>query len=375
MNNTRLVSIDALRALAALFVFLYHVYFIGPILGFWGKEIYQKSFYYGEFGVDIFFVISGFVITLSSEGRSGWGFARSRIIRLIPAFLVCSIITLLFDITIPGVDPAERFRAWLFSLTFFPKLFGSDYLSSVYWTLSIEIMFYSWVFLLIISGLWQTRRNQVLLIFAMMGVANAFMVSSNFRYILENIFIARYIGHFLCGIILYELCTKRSIDGLSSVLLLIGIFLVCISVYRHNAWIDGLGKGGIFSIQNNRIMLVSICIFLIVYITAESSRLIKYQRLSRFMVFLGSLSYPFYLLHADLSFYSHAMFERNIFGMGVYASSFTAEEMISLAFIASVVLSSIVCLYLEPLVRTILVNFIEGVISFKSKIINGSLIQ
>ena len=372
---TRIVSIDALRAIAALFVFLYHVYFIGPILGFWEKGIYQKSFYYGEFGVDVFFVISGFVITLSSEGRSGWGFARSRIIRLVPAFLVCSIITLLFDITIPGVDPAERFRTWLFSLTFFPKLFGSDYLSSVYWTLSIEIIFYAWVFLLIISGLWQTKRNQVLLVFAFIGVANTFMVSGNFKSILENIFIARYIGHFLCGIILYELFTKRTVDGLSSTLLLIGVFLVGISIHRHNAWIEGLGKGGIYSIQNNRITLVSVCIFLIVYVVVESSKIIKSKKMSRFMVFLGSISYPFYLLHADLSFYSHAMFERNIFGIGVYSSGFTTEEMISVALIASVVLSSIVCIYLEPIVRTMLVKFIDGVSQFSSKVIDGSLVK
>jgi peptidoglycan/LPS O-acetylase OafA/YrhL len=215
----------------------------------------------------------------------------------------------------------------------------------------------------------------VLLVFAFIGVANTFMVSGNFKSILENIFIARYIGHFLCGIILYELFTKRTVDGLSSTLLLIGVFLVGISIHRHNAWIEGLGKGGIYSIQNNRITLVSVCIFLIVYVVVESSKIIKSKKMSRFMVFLGSISYPFYLLHADLSFYSHAMFERNIFGIGVYSSGFTTEEMISVALIASVVLSSIVCIYLEPIVRTMLVKFIDGVIQFSSKVIDGSLVK
>jgi peptidoglycan/LPS O-acetylase OafA/YrhL len=73
-------------------VVLYHFLYAGPIGGFyWGlPTIHMTSL--GGLGVDVFFVISGLVIAISTEGRTAAGFAKARFLRLYPAFFVCSLL-------------------------------------------------------------------------------------------------------------------------------------------------------------------------------------------------------------------------------------------------------------------------------------------
>src|SRR6266516_7176941 len=48
----------------------------------------------GHIGVDIFFVISGFIIAYSAENSSAYEFLRSRIVRLVPAVWIIAPVTL-----------------------------------------------------------------------------------------------------------------------------------------------------------------------------------------------------------------------------------------------------------------------------------------
>lgn len=98
MVTKRLYQIDLFRFIAALMVVLFHYTFRGfivnssivafPFLGF--------IFKYGYLGVDLFFMISGFVIYMSIENSSLLNFLKSRIVRLYPAFWICVSITALF---------------------------------------------------------------------------------------------------------------------------------------------------------------------------------------------------------------------------------------------------------------------------------------
>ena len=95
MNKPRANEIDLLRFLAALAVVLFHYAFRGyaahsssmpyPLL-----EAVAK---YGSYGVELFFLISGFVILMSASGGSLKHFVISRIVRLYPAFWVCCTLT------------------------------------------------------------------------------------------------------------------------------------------------------------------------------------------------------------------------------------------------------------------------------------------
>ena len=87
-DKVRFYELDLLRFFAAMAVVLYHYLFRGqqgdyiPVR-FTNLEDYAQ---YGYLGVNLFFMISGFVISLSAESRTARQFVISRVVRLYPAF-------------------------------------------------------------------------------------------------------------------------------------------------------------------------------------------------------------------------------------------------------------------------------------------------
>src|SRR5688500_9728869 len=90
----RLPGIDLLRIVAALWVLFFHYLYLFPangrLPGALAADPVQGVAAHGYLGVELFFVISGFVITLSAEGRTRAEFAVARAIRLWPAFVLCA---------------------------------------------------------------------------------------------------------------------------------------------------------------------------------------------------------------------------------------------------------------------------------------------
>jgi exopolysaccharide production protein ExoZ len=135
-ESSPLVSIQALRAIAALLVFWGHA-----ILTLNPKEAAEFPRLYGPFGVDLFFVISGFVMVYSSErlfGRPGAPikfFAR-RLARIVPLYWAATAILVWF------VVPYASTKAVLGSLFFVPHLPVEAPLLFVGWTLIFEMFFY-----------------------------------------------------------------------------------------------------------------------------------------------------------------------------------------------------------------------------------------
>src|ERR1700728_2371472 len=99
----QIVGVDAIRCLAAVLVMVFHFSFwiwagsaYHPGLGIpppdyaWLTPLTSA----GWVGVQIFFVISGFVIVYSVGDATPFGFFRSRFLRLVPAAWICSSITM-----------------------------------------------------------------------------------------------------------------------------------------------------------------------------------------------------------------------------------------------------------------------------------------
>ncbi len=148
-KKNRFPAIDILRGFAALSVIVYHV------IELYGWESYPKEglavwFRIGWMGVDLFFVISGFVIALSafSEidkfGNSSYRrtFLIRRVRRIVPLHYLTMLVFLIF------VMPAFLFENFyvnllshlLFVHNFSPRLHGS--LNGVNWSLATEMQFY-----------------------------------------------------------------------------------------------------------------------------------------------------------------------------------------------------------------------------------------
>jgi peptidoglycan/LPS O-acetylase OafA/YrhL len=160
-ESSSLVSIQALRAIAALFVFWGHA--INAVTAEVAAEFPPL---YGPFGVDLFFVISGFVMVYSSERLFGRPdapikfFAR-RFVRIVPLYWAATAILVWF------VVPYASTKAVLGSLLFAPRIPSEAPLLFVGWTLVFEMFFYT-VFAI---ALLAQRR------FAVVAGASVFLIS------------------------------------------------------------------------------------------------------------------------------------------------------------------------------------------------------
>lgn len=142
-----IIGIDIIRFLCAFSVVLAH--FLPPLSQdyAWAK--------YGGAGVSIFFVISGFIIPQSSEGRSPFAFIQSRIVRLVPGAWICATITLAF-LLLADSSLLSVWGKYIRSILFIPVMpgnasnLGAIWIDGVYWTLFVEIAFYSLILLLLL---------------------------------------------------------------------------------------------------------------------------------------------------------------------------------------------------------------------------------
>src|SRR5262245_59890866 len=136
-ESSTLVSIQALRAIAALLVFWGHA--INAVTAEVAAEFPPL---YGPFGVDLFFVISGFVMVYSSERLFGRPdapikfFAR-RFVRIVPLYWAATAVLVWF------VMPYASTKAVLGSLLFTPRIPAEAPLLFVGWTLVFEMFFYT----------------------------------------------------------------------------------------------------------------------------------------------------------------------------------------------------------------------------------------
>lgn len=128
-EHKQIIGLDLLRAGAALLVLLFH-------LSFWdwrGQATHPqvpRAFAFftplssqGWIGVEIFFVISGFVIAYSTKTVTSIQFLQHRLTRLLPGALVCATLSGLLLLT--AYPPKMVADHWFRSVTFSPWVLGS----------------------------------------------------------------------------------------------------------------------------------------------------------------------------------------------------------------------------------------------------------
>lgn len=143
-------SIQTLRALAAWLVVFHHYMQIAHNFELTDK-VSVALFTYGAIGVDLFFVISGFVIYLSASGKNQTPkiFAAHRIARIAPAYWLFTLITAAILIYSPGIIPLTLYEPLFLikSLLFIPAQnpagIGLFPIITVGWTLNYEMAFYA----------------------------------------------------------------------------------------------------------------------------------------------------------------------------------------------------------------------------------------
>lgn len=137
-KDKRVPELDLLRFLAALSVVIYH----------FGRDLGTRATEFGFLGVQLFFMISGFVILWTAMGKSAPEFVISRISRLYPTFWVCVSLT---TATLVLLHDYVGLPTFLANLTMIPGPLRFPKLDDVYWTLVIEIKFYGVILGLILA--------------------------------------------------------------------------------------------------------------------------------------------------------------------------------------------------------------------------------
>ena len=183
-----LPGIDGLRAISVLAVILYHHFDVGASVESWAPG--------GFLGVEVFFVVSGYLITalLLDERRRTGGISLSffwlrRARRLLPALyvLLAAVIayTLLFMPQAISVLKGDVLAAVFYVSNWWQIFAGRDYfevaqspeLLKHLWSLAIEEQFYLLWPIALIAGLRRFGRGRMLLVTMFAGLASAFAMA------------------------------------------------------------------------------------------------------------------------------------------------------------------------------------------------------
>ncbi|WP_326723351.1 acyltransferase [Streptomyces sp. NBC_00243] len=287
----RLYMIDALRLLAALMVALHH--YIGtyranqPDNHIWDRpvsEIFPTLFpfaTYGWIGVEFFFVISGFVICMSSWGRRVRDFFVSRVIRLYPAYWFAVLFTTAVLTLWPAEFTAIPSVKVILNLSMLQQGEGAPAVEGVYWTLWSELRFYVIFMLVVATGL---TYRKVVMFCCVWGTLAAVAPNSGIPLLVTAVN-PEAAWFFIAGLALYLMHRFGQDQLLWGILGLNWVMsqnqlLARISVEKVSSWSVSL-------------ILYTLFLLLMLGIALGLTDRIQWKWLTT----AGSLTYPFYLLH------------------------------------------------------------------------------
>lgn len=281
MSTVRVVELDALRGLAALAVVAFHftthyAQQIGHV------EPLSLGFPPGNYGVQLFFLISGFVIFMTLERtRDAMDFVVSRFSRLFPAYWAAILVT---AAVVYSVDlPAQRLplRDLALNFTMVQQILGAEDLDGSYWTLEVELFFYAQMLLWFLLGQLK-RMHWIIALWLLLTVVygETEHLHLHFSYTVRELLILRHIPFFALGILFYRLWTRPSERVLN--LCFIAASLATIGF----AYVPVL------------LLVASVCCTVFALLVSGALRWLAHPSFA----FLGAISYSLYLLHQAIGF-------------------------------------------------------------------------
>lgn len=261
--NGRLHFIDFLRGIAIILVVMIH------ISHFYTQ--FSNLSQFGYLGVQIFFILSGFVLPLSMNDNQYkiqyfYKFLLKRLIRLEIPYFIALVITIL--ILFLKHEDNKWISLFITNLTYSAGVLNMKWASGVFWTLGIEFQFY-----ILLAFLYTTFFNHSNFIFI-----SSFLISLIISYsISDGNFLFYWFPFFGLGIILFRYkCTKINIFTFCFLSLLCFIF--------------------IFVRYGTPYLLISIVAMAFIYINLY----IDLNLNSNIIVKIGKISYSIYLIHLTI---------------------------------------------------------------------------
>jgi peptidoglycan/LPS O-acetylase OafA/YrhL len=287
LSPSRFQEIDALRGLAALAVVLSHY------LPYWDQYAYHIPVLVpnavGYYAVNLFFIISGFVIFVTVERcSSARDFAVLRFSRLYPVYWMSLLIS-----TAVGVLLARQLwwaGGFLVNTTMFQQFFGYTHFDNVYWSLEVEMTFYFAVGALLAVGwirkvhgfltVWLILAALWVVVFRAPGSVTAWgVVATERRDWAELVSAFDYSPFFAIGILCYQ-SWREGWTRQAGALLALAFFVQLLLAGWQGA---------------------SVTVFFALVLWLAVNGRVRFL-VNRFTLWLGTISYSLYLTHRNLGY-------------------------------------------------------------------------
>ncbi|WFP61152.1 acyltransferase [Mesorhizobium sp. WSM4904] len=295
--HRRYVTLDLLRGIAAIGVMLFHNC----------VDVVPS----GYLAVDLFFVLSGFVIALSYEDKLRGGLAQSafflaRFIRLWPMIVVGSVLGLLAGLAHYTAHPGDLWTLgaqFSGSLILLPKLAiaeGDELfpLNTVFWSLFFEVV------VNVIYAAWlYSRRAQGLLIAVVIVSAICILLQPEIRMLM--LFARALLGFFL-GVLVYRMSKKLQWTAVR-----FGWLFCAAGVVLILAMPTSIRPPGI-------LFLLTDAVFCAIILVAAASDEKMPSKSVGWSQWLGDISYPLYAIHRPLFYFCSLLIVRATHDLAAY---------------------------------------------------------
>ncbi|MFI2430522.1 acyltransferase family protein [Streptomyces sp. NPDC018693] len=328
--ESRLRALDGLRLLAALMVCVYHYAGRGGTVSeSWSQSPHlmfpslSQIATYGPLGVQFFFVISGFVICMSSWGRSMGDFFRSRVSRLYPAYWAAILLITAACFVLPVVQKPLRSDEFLVNLTMLQQPMGVPRVLGVDWTLWVEARFYVLFALFVV---WRgVTYHRVVLFCCLWTVAGVFAAFAD-HPLADELVMPEYAPYFIGGLALYL------IHRCGSDLLLWGIVATSFLLGQRYAVTNLWHPGADGDFHRNPYVIQLIVLAAFVAVAAVALGWLNWANW-RWLTVAGALTYPFYLIHEHLGWFFIRVLHRE-YGVSPYLTlALTMLSMLGIAWL------------------------------------------
>lgn len=284
-QKNHIAALQVLRCIAVLLVLLFHI--SGSIISASGIKFLGNIFSSGAAGVDLFFVISGFVIPYSSSQLLAKGrysvYLRKRLIRIYPVYwLVVLLMVISLKIMKQPFRVVENMnlKDYISTLLLLPDHKTID---GVSWTLTFEVYFY---LLFMLIALLKTRLFRSIFVLVLISVPPL----AGTLHLGSYIYTSPFIYEFFLGAFIYFFC--MSIKDKHHLILyagFIGLILFMLLNTFHIINIDSPFK---------RVLFWGIPSFMIVMGSIHWN--IKKSSISDQLFLIGDASYSIYLIQLPI---------------------------------------------------------------------------
>lgn len=343
MKN-KIESIQILRGLAALSVVMFHYRFYLVPNGA-DFTIPNKLFGWGSIGVDLFFVISGFIMVfVTNENKSGVGstlkFLENRLTRILPTYYIILLFAFFTGGAMSTFHYPDKVSNLISALTFHPYLSDTAPLYTpksgmfnVRWTLNYEIYFY------IAFAVCLLFKHRVISLAAwfLAPIITAYLLTSSFTLSTSGYQFHSVLARFLTNPIILEFGVGV-LAGYSYLFLHKKVHFksCCLSFLA----IIAVSIGITFKYLHGYSLISAVAFFFLVLIFAiQNNQILNFA--PKFLITLGNVSFSWYLIHVPLASFISGKVEK------IYPNSMHTTTGFILLLVVSIPIAILCHKYLE----------------------------